>query len=415
VSPHSLHSDWHLIPPEVNAVALLAATAGERRSVAATLAALWPRNTEYDALVAERARIDALHEEDSVMVPAGPLIRPGQTGERVQLLQARLLGPGEHDGHYDETLREAVVAFQHAAGLNPDGIVGQSTLEMLNANRFSWLERLDANLERWRWLPREEPDTYIRVNIPAFTLDVREHRRTAMSMNVIVGKPYRSTPVFAADMRYLVVHPFWNVPHRLAVQDKLPQLHKDAAAMAAQGFEVRTAAGTDFVPVDIMDWSQVTRGNFPYLLRQRPGPLNALGSVKLMLPNPYAVYLHDTPSRELFAKHERSFSSGCIRLSDPAALAKWLLNRDGQAQQAARFDELLAGRETLTVHLRTPVPVYIVYFTAYTDDSGAVVFRRDLYERDALIVAALRRDPEPARNAIPTNSAVPSRAVSRPA
>ncbi len=393
VSPHALYPDWHLIPPEVNAAELLAETAGLGASVTAALNALWPEQAEYQALVAERARIDALHEEIAVSVPPGPLLKPGQSGERVRLLQHRLLGPNDHSGVYDEPLRVAVAAFQQSVGLEPDGIVGPATLEMLNANRFSWIERIDANLERWRWLPREEPDTYLRVNIPAFTLRAVDDGRTALSMNVIVGRPYRRTPVFAADLRYLVVNPFWNVPFRLAVEDKLPQLRNDPSVLAAQGFEVRGPDMTAFAPVDAVTWTGITRSGFNFQLRQRPGPKNALGSVKFMLPNPYAVYLHDTPSRDLFAKQERSFSSGCVRLSDPAALAVWLLNRDGQPDAATRYPELVASGSTVTLHLNEPLPVYIVYFTAFADETGTVVFRRDLYQRDAAIVVALRREP----------------------
>jgi len=390
VSPRALDPEWFLIAPEVDARALLDLAARGEADVGALLEDLWPDNDEYRRLLEERARILALGETSTARVPAGPLIRPGDSGERVLALKERLLGPGEHTPIYDTELGEAVRAFQRGAGLEPDGIVGPASLEVMNASRFSWIDRIDANLERWRWLPAHQPDTYLRVNIAAFSLRVIQANEDALRMDVIVGRPYRRTPVFTETIKYLVLNPDWNVPWKIAVQDKLPDLKADASKLAAQGYEVRLEGSDTFVPVDQVDWTPVTRGNFRHLLRQRPGPMNALGQVKFMLPNPHAVYLHDTPNRDLFAKQERGFSSGCVRLSRPLELADWLLRNDGQTSQAARIRELLDGGETTTIYLRQPLPTYLVYFTAFTDEAGEVIFRRDLYERDGAIVAALR-------------------------
>jgi murein L,D-transpeptidase YcbB/YkuD len=393
VAPSQLDPDWHLVPEEVDTVALLLQTADGNRPVEGVLASRWPPQAEYQQLVAERARILELGEERTVRVAPGPLLKPGQADERVVQLKERLLGPGEHTPVFDLTLRESVVEFQRSAGLDTDGMVGPGTLEVLNASRFSWIDRIDANLERWRWLPRRLPDTYLRVNIAAFTLRVVQHDHDALSMNVIVGRPYRRTPVFSEAIRYMVLNPYWNVPFKLAVEDKLPQLKKDPQMLTAQGFEVRSAGAERFVALDSVDWNGVTRKNFNYLLRQRPGDKNALGRLKIMLPNEHAVYLHDTPSRELFSKQERGFSSGCIRLAEPMVLADWILRNDGQADKASQLAQLIATAETLTLHLKTPLPTFLVYFTAFTDAAGTVVFRRDLYNRDAPIVAALRSGP----------------------
>jgi murein L,D-transpeptidase YcbB/YkuD len=253
----------------------------------------------------------------------------------------------------------------------------------------SWIDRIDANLERWRWLPRQTPDTYIRVNIAAYTLRVIDKGDTVLAMNVIVGKPYRRTPVFTETVKYIVFNPYWNVPFKIATEDKLPLLKADASAEAKKGFEAKPQGSDVFVPVDTIDWSGVTKRNFNYLLRQRPGENNALGQMKFMLPNPNAVYLHDTPSRELFGKQERPFSSGCVRLERPRDLASWLLSREGN-QQAGRLGALLASGETTTVYLKEPVPVYLVYFTAFVTDDGDVAMRRDIYGRDKVLVDALR-------------------------
>ena len=336
-----------------------------------------------------RAEISASGDEFSVQIASGRLLKPGQTDERVVLLKQRLMGPGDYTPVYDDDLRREVVAYQRAAGLEPDGIVGDNTLEILNATHVSWIDRIDANLERWRWLPRTTPDTYIRVNIAAFNLRVVENDSTALTMNVIVGKPYRRTPVFTETLKYIVLNPYWNVPFSIATQDKLPLLKTDASAEASKGFEAKPQGSDVFVPVDTIDWSGVTKRNFSYLLRQRPGDANALGQMKFMLPNPYSVYLHDTPNRELFGRQERIFSSGCVRLAQPRELASWLLAHD-RNPRAGELDGLLASRETTTIYLKTPVPVYLLYFTAFVADDGNVVLRRDIYGRDQALVDALR-------------------------
>lgn len=385
----NLDANWQVPQAEVDAAALLLATAQRRQRVGKALSSLWPVDSEYARLVRRRAEISASGDEVTAQVAPGPLIRPGQSSERIVMLKLRLMGPGEYSPLYDEGLRREVTAFQLAAGLEPDGVVGDNTLEVLNATRISWIDRIDANLERWRWLPRETPKTYIRVNIAAFTLKVIDDGKTDLSMNVIVGKPYRRTPVFTETIKYLVLNPYWNVPYSIATKDKLPLLKADAAAEARKGFETKPHGSETFVPVDVVDWKNVSARNFNYLLRQRPGDLNALGHIKFMLPNPYAVYLHDTPSRELFGKQERSFSSGCVRLEKPQQLAEWLLSHD-RHPDARRLDELWASRDTITIHLQKPVPTYIVYFTAFSLDDEEVTFRRDIYGRDKVLIEALR-------------------------
>jgi murein L,D-transpeptidase YcbB/YkuD len=319
-------------------------------------------------------------------VPPGPLLRPGHSGERVRQLQLRLYGPGAYSGYYDAELLQAVKEFQRDAGLEPDGLVGPASLEILNADRFSWIGQVDANLERWRWLPRQIPPTYILVNIADFQLQVVDRDEPVLEMDVIVGRPYRSTPVFAGSLKYLVFYPYWNVPYSIAVKDKLPLLRGNPAAMAAAGYEVQLAGTEGFVPVTEVDWSTIGPGQFT--LRQQPGDKNALGKVKFMLPNAHAVYLHDTPDKGLFNKSERVFSSGCIRLADPTRLARWVLAHDNHARQA-EVDQLYRAGPTTTAYLATPLPVFIVYFTAFLEE-GEVVFRRDVYERDQGIIRQLR-------------------------
>ncbi|MEX2257427.1 MAG: L,D-transpeptidase family protein [Woeseia sp.] len=389
VFPPNLDADWRVPQAEIDAGELLAATAGQRGSVTEVLAALWPKAVDYALLLKRRGEILAMGDEMTAQVAPGPLLRPGDSSDRILMLKQRLMGPGDYTPVYDEDLRGEVTAFQFAAGLEPDGIVGANTLEVLNVSRVSWIDKIDANLERWRWLPRETPETYIRVNIAAYTLRAFENGEAALSMNVIVGQPYRRTPVFTETIKYMVLNPYWNVPFSIATKDKLPLLQTDAVAEAQKGYETRPQGSDVFVPVDAIDWTPVTRRGFNYLLRQKPGPQNALGRIKFMMPNPYAVYLHDTPSRELFTRQERGFSSGCIRLEHPLALADWLLGREGNAR-AGSVEALLAREETVTINLKEPMPTYLVYFTAFATDEGDVAFRRDIYGRDRVLVDALR-------------------------
>jgi len=393
VFPPNLDTDWQVPQAEIDPAAFLRRLAESRDDIAAELDRLWPPDPEYARLVEKRAAIVALGDEEAVKVAPGGLLRPGQSDPRVVLLKQRLMGPGEYTELYDDDLRGEVIAFQRSAGLEPDGVVGNNTLEFLNATNVSWIDRIDANLERWRWLPRETPATYVRVNIAAYTMRIMKDGAPALSMNVIVGLPYRRTPVFTETLKYMVLNPYWNVPYSIATKDKLPLLRASSATEAGKGFEAKPNGSDTFVSVEAIDWSGVTARNFNYLLRQKPGPANALGRMKFMMPNPHAIYLHDTPSRELFARQERSFSSGCIRLEHPSQFAEWVLGNDHNAE-AGNVESILATGETRTIYLNTPLPTYIVYFTAFSLDDGEVTFRRDLYDRDSMLIAALRREHE---------------------
>jgi len=387
VSSATLDQDWYL--PAGNAPAVDELTSAlEKNGAAATLADLWPKQPDYRALLAKRKAL-AASDVAQTRVPPGPLLKYGQSGSRILALKERLLGAGRHTSVFDSRLLSAVIDFQDSVGLNTDGVIGNDTLEMLNADRRFWLDTLDANLERWRWLPDDLPSSYLIINIAAFELRVIDQDWEKMRMNVIVGQSARRTPTFTGNLKYLVYNPIWVVPFEIAVRDKLPTLKHDPIRMALQGYEARQAGTDDFVPVDTIDWRPVTRETFRYDLRQLPGPNNALGRIKFMLPNRFAVYLHDTPDQGLFERQERDFSSGCIRLANPFGLADWVLRHDGQAEAAATMRELLASGATHTVYLDKPLPVLVVYFTAYADEIGDVRFRRDHYERDQAIVRAL--------------------------
>lgn len=391
VFTQKLDPDWHLIPLQKNPTEVLNQLSNSGNGVLSTLDALWPHHPEYMALLAERNRIVGLGKNIAVQTPPGPVLKPGVSNERVTLLKTRLLGPGEHSNGYDDSLRIAVVSFQEAAGLEADGIVGQATLDMLNATPASFIDKIDANLERWRWLPHELPPVMLRVNIAAFQLRAIQNNENAFSMKVVVGKPYRNTPVFTETLKYMEINPYWNVPHKLATADKLPMLKTNPSDLEKQGFEVQIPPSDKYVPLSRVDWSKVSRRSFNYQLRQKPGVHNALGQIKFMFPNKFSIYLHDTNDKKLFNKQERSFSSGCIRLSEPIKLAQWLLGNESRMEEAGNIDAMIEKGKTVRIHLNQPVPVYIVYFTAFLDDTGNISFRKDLYLRDKAIITELRK------------------------
>jgi len=215
-----------------------------------------------------------------------------------------------------------------------------------------------------------------------------------MSMKVIVGKKYRRTPVFSDRMTYLVLSPFWNVPPNIAVKDKLPIIRKDPEYLTREHVRVFQGWGAEAQEIDplTIDWSKLTPDNFPYRLRQDPGPGNALGSVKFMFPNKFNVYLHGTSSPELFKKNVRTLSSGCIRIEKPLDLAVYLFQDDPDWTQQ-KILAVIEKHEEKTVQLKNPLPVHLQYWTAWVDDNKLVNFREDIYGRDKLLSEALSGKP----------------------
>ena len=212
---------------------------------------------------------------------------------------------------------------------------------------------------------------------------------------VIVGRPYRQTPVFSDRIRYLVFNPTWTVPRKLMIEDQLPIIRSDPEYLERLGFKVFRGWGANQSEVDPaeIDWTELSKNNFPYQLIQQPGPQNALGQVKFMFPNQYDIYLHDTPAQSLFSRLERTLSSGCIRLERPFELAERLLaNTNGWNKK--RIEQTLATAEPATVVLSEPVPVYLQYWTTWIDPAGVLQFRNDVYDRDRRLLQALRADSE---------------------
>lgn len=398
IDPRTLREEWVADRPEVDLAALLQ-QALEADSVAEFLQQLRPAHGGYIGLQKALAYYQDIAARGGwPIIPDGPKLQKADYGARVVALRHRLLITGDleqapvHGNEvFDPALEQALQKFQRRHGLEADGVVGASTLAALNVPVETRIRQIELNMERWRWLPQALGDRYILVDIANFTLDIVEQGQSVLAMRVVVGKPTRRTPFFSAAMTYLVLNPHWYVPPTIAIQDKLPLIRRDPSYLARQNLKIFRDGEGGATRVDPMavDWSSVNTRNFPYRLRQDPGPRNALGRVKFMLPNPYHVYLHDTPSRALFAKTERAFSSGCIRLEKPIELAEYLLRDDSRWSRQRILAAFAKGTEQV-VHLPTAIPVYLFYWTAWISDEGVVHFRKDIYDRDKVLDKALR-------------------------
>jgi L,D-transpeptidase YcbB len=294
---------------------------------------------------------------------------------------------------YSGALVEAVKHFQRRHGLIDDGRIGRDTLKQLNVPLSDRVRQLQLTLERWRWLPTEFSAPPIFVNIPDFRLRaLDENNKLALDMRVVVGRAMRTqTPVFSREMKYVVLRPYWNVPPGILRNEIVPAIQRDRGYLARNYYEVVTYDGNIVTAGDVSDdiLAQLRAGRLT--VRQRPGPQNALGLVKLIFPNEHNVYLHGTPSMKLFSRSRRDFSHGCIRVEKPAELAAWVLRNNPGWTLERVLQEMQSGKDDVTVNLVKRVPVFIVYGTALAYENGDVHFSDDIYGFDVKLAAALAK------------------------
>jgi L,D-transpeptidase YcbB len=301
-----------------------------------------------------------------------------------------LYGEGENwDPHlvFDDEFQQMVRFFRYKHGIPMADYIDEEFIRELNLPITEKIKILKVNLERLRWMNStkgfDSGKPMVLVNIPDFRLQVIHHDSIIMSMKVITGQRMRKTPIFSDSIRYIVFAPYWHVPNSMAQQDILPKIKSDPDYLSKRNFEVWSGWGRDAFKLDPQSiyWEKITRNNFRYRFSQKPGPSNALGRVKFMFPNPYNVYLHDTPQRELFKKFRRDFSSGCIRVEAPFDLAVYLLPE----LHSDKIKKKMEGQNEETIHMKTAVQVHISYFTVWCDDDKNVIFRKDVYGIDKLV------------------------------
>jgi L,D-transpeptidase YcbB len=387
VDPRSVSKDWHVDPQEEQVDSALNRALREN-ALDASIAKMRPQDDDYVGLQRELKRYRQIATAGGLpRVPAGKALKVGQSDSpaRIATLRQRLRvegilsdsGAASAGGVYDARLAGAVAEFQARHGIESDSVLGEGTVASMNTPAGFRLGQIAANMERYRWLPRNFGSRYIFVNVPAFRAEFYDAGKKALEMKVIVGQEYedRITPVFSDSMEYVVFRPYWLVTPDIAEKELFPKFGSDPSALAAGNYEVYQAQGE-------------TR------IRQKPGPKNSLGLIKFMFPNDFNIYLHDTPNDELFEEDVRAFSHGCIRLEKPEEMAQAVLGWD-----RARVEQAMnSGPDDHRVNLPKKVPVYIGYFTTYMRN-GRLFFGNDLYKRDdelikAVAEGAVPRDPQ---------------------
>ncbi|MDX1464144.1 MAG: L,D-transpeptidase family protein [Halomonas sp.] len=404
VDPYRIDPGWE-VPIEAPPLDLAAISqAVDARRFDEAFASARPSAPPYERLRASLARYRHIARQGGwpMMPPRPESLRPGESHDDVPLLRERLAILGELEvmaanlldesapfpldpRRYDEHLVAAVERFQQRHLLEVDGIVGPRTRAALNVPVSRRIDQIRVNLERARWLLHGLPDAFVLVDIAGYRIRYFRPDGEVWRSRIVVGQPYRRTPSLRSRITHLTINPTWTVPPTILREDVLPQVRRDLGYLWEQDLMVLSPSGQRLDPRDV-DWWRP--GNI--ILRQRAGPHNALGRVVLRFPNQHLVYLHDTPAQALFAREQRAFSSGCIRVQGVLELAQHLFDDTGTE---ARVSTLVAAGRTRNVHLERPVPVILHYWTVHPDEEGRLVFRPDIYQRDAALLEALDGPP----------------------
>ncbi len=363
------------------------------------LAGLLPRHHRYVSLRNALPRYQKLAADGGwPSISAGRPIHPDERDPRIPSIRQRLQtegfpAPQPHDdtSRHDPELVRAVSQFQRQHGLGTDGVIGKSTIAAMNISADAKVKQILINLERWRWQPHDFEEYYAFVDITGFSLEIMRQGKLLLEMPVVVGTPEHETTVFSDQIQYVELNPYWNIPTQIARDEILAELQKNSNYLANKHirlFSDRSSEATELSSLS-MNWQQISpqaMGRFK--LRQEPGKWNALGAIKISFPNRYNIYMHDTPSQNLFKRSVRSFSHGCIRLSDPLNLAATLL-ADQEKWPQERLQEVIASGKRTIINLTTPLPIHITYQTVRCDPEGTIFFYGDIYNRDPALIEAL--------------------------
>lgn len=397
VDASTVQLDLHRSRPRVNAQTLLQRLTDGTLGVSQALRSIAPSHPGYQRLTQQMRNL--LTEQATgvprTVVSASNDLTQAQWEADIRRVKMRLIETGELPEHtvltnvWSQDEKRALSAFQKRHGLNASGIADSPTRAALNMSTEDEITAIALNLERWRWMPRDLGERHLFINIPDFTLQVYEGDERLLSMNTIVGAVEHPTPVFSRDMRYMDFNPVWTVPASITNRELIPLERQNPGYLELRNFEFLQRRGNSLavVPYQNIARSEFARSPFPYVLRQRSGPGNQLGRMKFMMPNPYAIYLHDTQAKRHFILNNRAFSHGCIRLSDPDSLARLLMNEDGYQKSA--IDAAFAAKKLRRVSFRSPIPTHIAYLTSWVDDHGVMQHRPDIYHHNGSLRTAL--------------------------
>ncbi|MBL1419469.1 MAG: L,D-transpeptidase family protein [Alphaproteobacteria bacterium] len=344
-----------------------------------------PQSPQFKALLAEFKKQSNISPEDieqAITVSAGRSLKAGIKSKRVIKLAMRLEQLGFYkkttDATYPEVANDDIIAsvkaYQQDNDLFVDGIAGVNTLNAMNYQKPNYLKTLLVNLERQRWMPHDRGYKHVLVNQAEFRVRVYEDTKITHSARVVIGKNQHQTPIFYNKIRTVVVNPYWNIPASIIYNEMRNKINTDPTYLARNNYQV---SGN-------INWSKANRRYVPFSIRQKPGASNALGRVKFLFPNRHAIYMHDTPSKSLFARDSRAFSHGCVRVQNPELLA---LNLMGWSQE--KYDGLISAGKNRHFALKTKIPVYMTYMTANMNEEGEISYFRDIYNRDAAVARAL--------------------------
>lgn len=357
-----------------------------------------PTHNDYTRL--QDALRDLIHEKNAGLgrthVPAGSTVSVGEDHETVRAAKLRLLETGDYTGSsgihstYDASFEEAVIAFQNRHHISPTGDIDKETVQAMNRSVNEDITQIVVSLERWRWMPRELGEQRVMANVPDFRVRMFNGEQKIADMAAVVGKRKHRTPLFSETIKHVVAAPTWTVPESITNKELVPLERKDPGYLERNNYELLRWNGKRRirVPFSEVPASDYNKKRFPYTIRQRAGSNNALGDVKILMPNKYAIYFHDTQAKNLFGREERAFSHGCVRLHEPQRLASLIMQVDGESQ--SKTESFLKSKKTKQYNLDNPIDSHIVYFTTFVDEDGKLNFRNDVYRYDKKITAALQ-------------------------
>ncbi len=394
VDPESLDRNWNMDRTLKLDPILKMSVAIDNAQVTGLVAGFRPKADFYRDLKQVLANYRKIQAEGGwPQVPAGKTLKPGMTTPRVTTIRQRLVVTTDmpavsmESSLYDAAVEAGVKQFQQRHGFEADGVVGKGTLAAMNVSIKARIGQLRVNLDRARWVLHDLPQDFVVTDIAGFNLLYIRNGQEAWKTRVQVGKTYRKTPVFRDRIRYIEFNPTWAIPPGILRKDILPKVKRDPQYLQNKNMVVLNQQGKQ-IDIATIDWSQYPGKGFPYLIRQQPGPNNALGRVKFIFPNKHSVYLHDTPSKSGFKRAERAFSSGCIRVQNPFHFAELLL-ADKPGWDRAKIDAVVESRKTTRVNLSKPLTVMLLYWTAAVDNERRVVFKQDIYDRDGAVLVGL--------------------------